>query len=96
MLRLLIFLTLVFVSTGCRHFNVKESMRPRTFDLYSERGYSDFGSGEYGRSSYKEWIIGVSLGWEFHYDDEEGDSYKTRKDKRIKLIEPRIREEGGH
>lgn len=91
--RLLIFLMIVFVSVGCNHFNVKESARPRTFDLYSERGYSDFGSGRSGRSSYKEWIIGASMGWEFRYDDEK-DTYRTRKDKRVRLIAPLIREEG--
>ena len=76
--------------TGCANVNVKETMRLRTFDLYSETGHSNFGSGKPGRSSYKEWIIGGSLGWEVRYNDE--NKYREKREKRIKLIEPKIQE----
>ena len=67
--KLLIVLMLAGI-TGCANVDVKETMRLRTLDLYSEAGHSDFGSGQSGRSSYKEWIIGASLGWEVRYSDE--------------------------
>lgn len=60
-MRWILLLTLV----GCA-MPMKESLRPRGIDVYSQTGQSRY----YGNTQH-DWAAGVNVHWDLHYEDEQ-------------------------
>ena len=59
-------LVLLAVCSGCA-VPMKESLRPRGVDLYSETGRTDYGP----RSKFNDWRIGANVHFDIYYEDEQ-------------------------